>query len=111
MNCVKEQPFFGILEIGHVGKRADEPHDLAIGADHRPRLEREPEIVSVGGSQPEILRETAATLLDDAVERSAETIAIERVQHFKPGRRRSFQRAALQAQHVFGFRAGEHLVR
>ena len=111
VNRVKKQPFLGVLEVGHVGERADEPHDFAVGADHGARLEREPKVVSVDGSQPEILREAAAALLDDAVERGAEAVAVERVQDFKPGCRRSFERAALEAQHVLGFRAREHLVR
>jgi hypothetical protein len=66
--------------------------------------------VSVAGSQPEILGEPAAPLFDDAVEGGAEAVTVERMQHFKPGRRRSFQRAALEAEYVFGFRASEHLV-
>ena len=98
------------LNIRHVGERADQAHDLAIGTDHRPRLEREPEIVAVGGSQPEILGKSAAPLLDHAIERRAETVAIKRVQHLEPRRRRSFQRAALEAKHVLGFRTGENLV-
>ena len=96
VNRVKQQPFLGGLEIGHVGERADETDNLAIGADHRARLQREPEIVAVGGAQPEILGQPAATLLDDAVERGAEAVAVERMQHLEPGRRRAFKRSALQ---------------
>ena len=92
VNRVKKQPVLGGLEIGHVCERADEPDNFAIGADHRARLQREPEVLAVAGSQPEILCQTTATLLDDAIEGGAETIAIERVQDFKPGRRRSFER-------------------
>ena len=36
---VEQQPLFGILEIGHVGERADEAHHLAVGADDGPRLQ------------------------------------------------------------------------
>ena len=39
---VVQQPLLGGLELGDVGERADQPHHLAVGADHRPRLEREP---------------------------------------------------------------------
>ena len=67
VNGIKQQPFLGSLEIGHVGERADEADNLAIGADHGARLQREPEIVAIGGSQTEILGQTAATLFDDAV--------------------------------------------
>ena len=107
---VVQQPFFGILELGHVGERADQAHDLAIGADHRPRLEREPEIMAIRRAQPEILGEPAAPLLEHAVKRRAEAVAIERMQHLEPRRGGAFQRAALEAEHVLGFRAGEDLV-
>ena len=107
---VEQQPLFGLLEIGDVGERADQAHHFAVGADHRPRLQREPEIMAVGGAQAEILGEAAAPLLDDAVERGAEAVAVERMQHVEPGRRRSFQRAALEAEQMFGFRAGVDLV-
>ena len=81
---VEQQPLLGVLEIGDVGQRADQAHHLAVGADHRPRLEREPEIMAVGGAQPEILGQPAAPLLDHAVERGAEAVAVERMQHVEP---------------------------
>ena len=81
---VEQQPLLGILEFGHVGQRADQPHHFAVGADHRPRLQREPEIMAVGGAQAEILGEPAAPLLDHAVERGAEAVAVERMQHVEP---------------------------
>ena len=107
---VEQQPLLGLLEVVDVGERADQPHHFAVGADHRPRLQREPEIIAVVGAQAEILREAAAPLLDRVVERGAEAVAVERVQHVEPARGRAFQRAALQAQNVLGFRAGEHFV-
>ena len=107
---VVQQPFLGVLEFGHVGQRADEAHHLAVRADHRPRLEREPEIMAVRRAQAEILRQPPAPLLQHAVERRAETVAVERVQHVEPARRRAFERAALEAEQRFGLRAGEHLV-
>ena len=42
MNRVKQQSFLGGLEISHVGERAHEPDNLAIGSDHGARLQREP---------------------------------------------------------------------
>ena len=66
--------------------------------------------MAVIGAQPEILVEAAAALLDDAVERGAEAVAVEVMQHVEPQRRRAFQRAALEAEDMFGFRAGEDLV-
>ena len=107
---VEQQPLLGVLEVGHVGERADQAHHLAVGADHRARLQREPEIMAVGRAQPEILGQAAAPLLDHAVERGAEAVAVERMQHVEPLRRRPFQRAALEAEQVLGLRAGEHLV-
>ena len=107
---VEQQPLLGVLEFGDVGERADQPHHLAVGADHRPRLQREPEIMAVGGAQAEILGEAAAPLLHHAVERGAEAVAVERMQHVEPARGRAFQRAALEAEHVLGFRAGVDLV-
>ena len=70
----------------------------------------ERQIMAVGGAQAEILVEAAAPLLDRAVERGAEAVAVERMQHVEPGRRRAFQRAALEAEQLFGFRAGVDLV-
>ena len=66
--------------------------------------------MAVGGAQAEILVETSAPLLHRAVERGAEAVAVERMQHLEPCRRRSFQRAALEAEQLFGFRAGVDLV-
>ena len=107
---VEQQPLLGFLEIGDVGERADQAHHFAVGADHRARLQREREVMAVGRAQPEILIEASAPLLHRAVERGAETIAVERMQHLEPVRRRSFQRAALEAEQLFGFRAGVDLV-
>ena len=44
---VVQQALLGGLELGHVGERADEPHHFAVGADHRARLEREPQVMPV----------------------------------------------------------------
>ena len=95
---VVQQPLLGVLELGHVGERADQPHHLAVGTDHRPRLEREPHVVTVRRAQAEILQQPAAALLQHAVERGAEAVAVERMQHFEPARRRAFERAALEAE-------------
>ena len=103
---VVQQPLFGGLEFGDVGERADEAHHLAVGADHRARLEREPEIMAVRRAQAEILHQPAAALLEHAVERGAEAVAVERMQHVEPARRRAFERAALEAEQLLGLRAG-----
>ena len=87
---VVQQPLFGGLEFGHVGQRADEAHHFAVGADHRPRAQREPQIMPVGGAQAEILRHAAAPLFEHAVERGAEAVAVELMQDFEPLGRRTF---------------------
>ena len=110
MHGVVQQPLFGVLEFGDVGQRADQPHHLAVGADHRPRLEREPQVMAVRRAQAEILHQPAAALLEHAVERGAEAVAVERMQHVEPARRRAFERAALEAEQLLGLRAGEDLV-
>ena len=107
---VVQQPLFGGLEFGDVGQRADQADDFAVGADHRPRAQREPQIMAVGGAHAEVLRDTAAALFDDAVERGAEAVAIERMQNFEPVRGGAVERSALEPEHRFGFRAGEHAV-
>ena len=68
-------------------------------------LQAEPEIVAVGGAQPEILIDAAAALLQHGVEAGAVAVALERMQHVEPGRGRPFERAALQAKLRFGFGA------
>ena len=98
MHGVVQQPLLGGLELGHVGERADQSHHLAVRADHRPRLEREPQVMAVRRAQPEVLHQPAAALLQHAVERRAEAVAVERVQHVEPARRRAFEPAALDAE-------------
>ena len=110
MHGVVQQPLLGVLELGDVGERADQPHHLAVRSDHRPRLEREPHVMAVRRAQAEILQQPAAALLQHAVERGAEAVAVERMQHFEPARRRAFERAALEPEQRLGLRAGEHLV-
>ena len=107
---VVQHALLGVLGLGDVGQRADHAGDLAVGADHRARLQREPHEVAVGGAQAEILHQPAAALVEHAVERGAETVLVERMQHFQPFRGRAFQRAALEAEQGLGLGAGEHLV-
>ncbi len=107
---VVQQPLLGVLELGDVGERADQAHHLAVRSDHRPRLEREPEVMAVGRAQPEVLGQPAAALLQHAVEHGAEAVAVERMQHVEPARGRAFERAALEAEQRLGLRAGEDLV-
>ena len=64
----------------------------------------------VGRAHAEILRDASAPLLDDAVEGSAEAVAVERMQDFEPVGRSPVERAALEAEHRFGFRAGEDAI-
>ena len=66
--------------------------------------------MAVRRAQAEILHQPAAALLEHAVERGAEAVAVERVQHFEPARRRAFERAALEAEQLLGLRAGEDAV-
>ena len=107
---VVQQPLLGGLEFGHVGQRADETNHLAVGADHRPRAQREPQIVAVGGAHAEILRDAAAPLLEHAVERGAEAVAVELMQDVEPLGGRAVERSVLEPERGFGFGAGEDLV-
>ena len=68
---VVEQPLLGGPLLGDVEERADAAHHLAVGADHRPGAEVEPEIVAVLRAQAEILGDAAAALLDHGVERAS----------------------------------------
>ena len=107
---VVQHALFGVAQIGDVGERADHARDLAIGADHGPRLERKPHEMTVGRAQPEVLHQAAAALIEHAVECGAEAVLVERVQHLQPFRGGAFQGAALQPEQALGLRAGEHLV-
>ncbi len=107
---VVQQPLLGGLEFGHVGERADEPDDFAVGADDRPRAQREPQIMPVGGAHAEILRHAAAPLFEHAVERGAEAVAVELMQHFEPLGRRTVERAVFEPERRFGLGAGEDFV-
>ena len=99
MHGIVQQPFLGVLDFGDVGERADQ---------RAPPRRREPTtgrafsanqmIMAVRRAQPEILHQPPAALLQHAVERGAEAVAVERMQHFEPVRRRAFQRAALEAE-------------
>ena len=62
-------------------------------------------------AQTEVLHQSAAALFEHAIESGTEAIAIERVQHIEPARRRPFERAALQAQQLLRLRAGVDAVR
>ena len=107
---VVQQAFFGGLERGHIGERADEPHHLAIGTDHRTRSQRKPQVMPIGRAHAEILRHAATPLFEHAVERGAEAVAVEMMQDLEPFRRRSLQRSALEPQHGLGLAAGEDMI-
>ena len=66
--------------------------------------------MAVGRAHAKILGDAAAPLLDDAVQRCAEAIAVKRMHHFEPVRCRAVERSALEAEHGFGFRAGENAI-
>ena len=81
---VMQHALFGGLDFGDVGQRADDANDFALGVDHRARLHHEPEIMAVGGAQPDIVIDAPASLLQQPVERRLVAIAIHRMQHFEP---------------------------
>ncbi len=110
MHGIMQHALFGVLGLGDVGQRADHARHFAVGADHRARLQREPHEMAVGRAQPEILHQSAAALVEHAVERGAEAVLVERMQHLEPFRGGAFQRAAFQSEQAFGLGAGEHLV-
>ena len=66
----------------------------------------EPAIVTVLGSEAEILRNPAAPLFDDGVECRLEAVAIGWMEDFQPVAGRAFERAALEAEQVFRVGAG-----
>ena len=92
---VVQKPLLRGLLLGDVADRAHAAHDLAVGPDHRPRLQAQPDIVPVIGPDAEFLRDAAAPVIDDGVERSAETVAVEDVDEVEPAARRAVERAAL----------------
>jgi hypothetical protein len=108
---VVQQPLFGGFEFGDVGQRADEADHLAVGTDHRAGAERKPHVMPVGGAHAEILRHAAAPLFEHAVERGAEAVAVEVMEHVEPFGGRAFERTVLEPERRFGFRAGEDFVR
>ena len=66
--------------------------------------------MAVAGAHAKVLRDAAAALFDDAVERGAEAVAVEWVQHFEPVGGGAVERSALEPEHGFGFRAGEDAI-
>ena len=107
---IVQQPLLGGLELGHVGQRADEAHHLAVGGDHGPRLQGEPHVMAVERAQAEFEEQPAAALIEHAVERGAEAVAVERMQQLEPVGRRAAERAALEAEQRLGLGRGEHAV-
>src|SRR5436190_22885188 len=103
MNRIVQKPLLGVLELGNVGQRYDKADHFAVRSDNRPRFQREPEIMTIGGAQPKVLIEPAPALLDDTVEHRAEPIAVKRMQHFQPARSRALERAALEPEQRLGF--------
>jgi len=66
--------------------------------------------MAVGAAQAEVLAQTAAALIEHAVEHGAEAVAVKRMQHVEPARRGALERAALEPQQGLRLRAGENLV-
>ena len=95
MHRVVQQPLFGVLELGDIGERPNKAHHLPIRTDHRPRLDGEPEIMTVRRAQTKVLGQAPASLLQHAVKHGAEAVAVERMQHFQPTCGRALQRTPL----------------
>ena len=85
-------------------------HHLAVGADHRPRLQDVPEIMSVRAAQSQIVIDAARALMQEPVERQRVAVAIERMQHVEPARGRPLERAALEPELAFNRLAAADLV-
>jgi hypothetical protein len=107
---ILQQPLLGDFEFGDVVHGADDAKHLAVGTDHGPRAQREPEIVPVLGLQPQRLDDAATAMIEDRVEREPDTVAIGGMHEFEPGLRLGFHRAALETEHQFGFGAHEDAV-
>ncbi len=105
MHRVVQQAFFGDLLVGDVGERADHAQDLAVGADHRTGAQVEPAVMAVLGAQPQFLDDAAAAVLEHAVERHAEAVAVGLMQMIEPAGGRGLQRAALEAEQLVDLRA------
>jgi len=110
MDRVVEDALFGGLDLGDVGKRADDSDHLAGGVDDRARLEGEAVIAAVGAAQPDIMADTTRALLQHALERRREAVAIKRMENVEPARGRAFQSAALEAELRFDLAADVDLV-
>ena len=110
VNRIMQQALFGDLGVGDVGQRSDEPHHFAIRAYHRPRFHGEPQRVTVGRAQPEILDHATAPLLHHAIKGSAKPVTVKGMEYVDPLRRRTLECPALEAHHRLGFRAGIDLV-
>ena len=98
VNGVVEHALLGRLELGDVGERADNAHDFAVGADHRPGLEHVPEVVAVRAAESQLVVDASGALVQEPVEREGIAVAVERMQHVEPARGRSLERAALEAE-------------
>ncbi len=110
MHGVVEQALLGGLALGHVGDRADDADDLAVGPDHRPGLEAKPMVGAARGAQAEILDDAAAPLLDHGVERGAVAVDVERMKQLEPARGRALEGAALEPELLLDLGADEDLV-
>ena len=105
-----EETIFGNLCLRDVGQRADDPEDLAIGTDDRPRLEVEPEIMGIRRAHTKIEMDLAASLFQHGVKRGAIPIAVGRMDNAEPADRRPVQRADLETETVLAFGADIDLV-
>ena len=73
---VVQQTLLAGLDLGDVAERTDDAEHLTVGTNHGPRFHAVPEMLSVGGAQPEILVDAPAPLLQHGVETGAIAIAL-----------------------------------
>ena len=110
MHGIVQEPLLRGAFLRDVDERADDTHDLAVGADDRPRAHAEPGVVAVGAAQAKFLIDAAAALLEHGIERGTVGIAFERMDQFKPGRGGPFKLAALQSKLRLDFGTDEDAV-
>ena len=101
MHRVVQHAVFGDLAFGDVGERAHHPDDLAIGAHHWPRLQREPEVVPVPVPQAEVEMDAPAPLFQHRIEAGAVAVAIKGMQHVEPAGSGAIKRSGAHAQRLF----------
>ena len=97
---VVQDAFLGLFAFSDVGKRANDPNDLALRADHRTRLQGGRGIVAVAAAQTDVVLDTAGALMQQTVERRDVTVAIQRMQYVQPARGRDVERPAVKSEFI-----------